>query len=617
MTSITTALPYHWLILASVVALASLALSLHLVRQQLASSSRRGTVALLNILGHACILLLLTDPQLPSDTSARTTLVTDSETSGNALAPGYLAPWVEADRAKDLKRVPGVAALPFLAPETTELRIVGAGLTRDDWRHIPDNWRVSSALEAEADGLVAVNWARQVNIGEEWVLSGRLFMSESASTDIFTASLRDPAGREVASQKIRPGDRFVLPARTGINGPILYSLHLTDRDGTLRYSEPVPVAVRTPRPARLLVVQSAPSFETRHMSNWANTYGAELFIHTRVSKGRYIVRASSSVAAATTASTGLAVDFGSYDMAVMDGRAYLELDSTQKTALEESVRAGLGLMIIADSALVEATPAERAPLLSGFVIEKQDTASNSAVPVWDGNVEADLSLPVLPVSIRANGGRTIVGSSRGPSINIVQPLGLGRVSVTRLRQRSAWATAGETGLYTSYWRHILEHVSRMEQGERLIPQDSGQIPYPGQPMKACALGTKAELRIAITRPADNATADLLHLARDRAGSGLSCSNYVPTMTGWYTRQLLLPDGTVVDEDQFHVFAKTDWAGNDRWQRMLATRDRIAQATSTQGAALASSTHSLFSPLLLGLLLMIIASILWAERKIPS
>jgi hypothetical protein len=590
-----------------------------MVRTRLAPSPRRSLVIGLNVIAHVCVLLLLADPRVPSGEGITVTLVTDSGvvTASSALEQVYLAPWINKPETRGEKALPGIAALPFLVPEASDVQIVGAGLSRAAWHHIPAVWRVSSDSRATPEGLVAVNWPKQVNVGEEWTLSGQLMLAESATGDIFTVSLRDPADREVAVRKVKNGDRFVLAARAGIDGPLLYSLQLADRDGTILQQEHVPVSVRTQHPPRILVVQSSPSFETRHMSNWANSYGAELYIHTRISKGRYLLR-SSDQESAGLAGEALSTDFHGYDMAIMDGRAYLDLEVAQKSSLEDAVNAGLGLMIIADSALVEAMPASRANLLAAFQFEKQDKARNSAIPVWDDAPEAEIFLPVLPVTIAATGGSTIVRAADGTTVNVVKSFGLGRVSVSRLRQRFAWATAGEMGLYTAYWAHIQRQVSRVESGGRLVPHDSMTMTYSGEAAAICALtGTPGTtVSVAPLLRGGDGDGDVLPLARDKASSGRFCSMYVPSEPGWYSRSLTLADGTTIDRDHFYAFAQTDWASNEQWQRLVATQARIARAVPNPGEGQIAVMTSLIRPLWLCLFLLTVAAILWTERKIP-
>jgi hypothetical protein len=616
MTSLSFDLPYYWLIPACLITAGSLWLCLRMVFARLAPSPRRRLVAALNILAHGCVLLLLADPQVPSHEGTTVTLVTDS--SGTEILSAqqlYLAPWLQTPGTTEGKSLPSISALAFLAPEATQLRIIGAGLNREDWRHIPASWRVNWDASATPEGLVAINWPQQVNVGEEWVLSGQLMLSESDASDIFTVSLRDPADREVAARKVKNGDRFMLPARTGIGGPLLYSVQLTDRDGTLLQQEAAPVAVHSQRPPRILVVQSSPSFETRHMSNWASSYGAELYVHTRISKGRYLLR-SNNEEAAEHASDALPVDFRAYDMAIMDGRAYLDLEREQKSSLEDAVNAGLGLMIVADSALVEATPSDRSNLLAPFHFEKQEKARNSSLPAWDGAPKAEIFLPVLPVEITATEGNTIVSAADGSAINVVTSYGMGRVSVSRLRQRFAWATAGETGLYTSYWAHIQKQVSRVESLGRLVPHSSTEITYAGKASAICALNGSSGAVASVARLAYEGEAEAIPLSPDNAGSGRFCSTYVPTAAGWHTRSLHLADGTLIDQDHFYAFAQTDWISNEQRQRILATQDRISRAAEASAEAQFAALKSLIRPLWLGVIFLFAAAVLWAERKIP-
>ena len=143
-------------------------------------------------------------------------------------------------------------------------------------------------------GLVSMRWQRQLNRGQWQRVSGVLQVAPAEAKGnlqqtLYHVYLKDPAGQVVAQQAVRDGETFELLVNVKTEGLWQYQLALAKAsDDITVVEENLAFEVTRPSFAKLLIRQSAPSFETRHVKNWAVEQGAQVTVETQISKNRYI-----------------------------------------------------------------------------------------------------------------------------------------------------------------------------------------------------------------------------------------------------------------------------------------------------------------------------------------
>lgn len=597
--------------------LASFAFTLRMVRGRGISSRRFWIVASLNAIAYGTLVLLLLDPKSPIEHTRAATLLTEAPTAPATgfNAPIYLAPGIAEVDGLEATPLYALGQLPLKEPGLGKLKISGHGLSEAGWLEIPANVPVEWTAPAFT-GIYDARWPRTVMVGESWHITGKYKAAADTNPDaIFTAELIDPAGNIVASKRLKSDQAFTLTARTKTAGPLLYRLKVTDRKGDTLSTETVPVFATRPKPTKLMVVQSAPSFEARHMLEWAARFGADLTVQTQISKDRYLTQ-SSKPDAPNQLSPFAPELLAAQDMLVIDGRSLTSLDAVSRVSLEEAVHAGLGVLVVADSNLIKSIDDMQGMLLAGFELKEVSAQNQSAAPRWP-TAATEMPLPVLPFQIIPKDGTPLVISETGRVLNLMKTKGLGRVALSLVRQRHAWATSGDTALYAAYWSYIMAELARPTPHDRIVPPAENKIARVADKTTVCALGTTPNLMLEIKGTgAAHTFSPTTQLVPEQAGSPRSCAAFYPQTSGWYHARLLSEsESTPLDKVYIYAHARKDWAAVDAQERQAATAIRMAHTFNQEATPTSTQMGKAIPPFWLWLTFVITAALLWIERKL--
>lgn len=595
--------------------LASFAFTLRLVRGRGISRRRFWIVASLNAIAYGTVVLLLLDPKSPVEHTRAVTLLTDTPIATEFDTPIYLAPGITKMDGLEATPLYALGQLPLKESGLGRLKISGHGLSETDWKALPAGVPIEWTAPT-ITGTYDARWPRTVMVGESWHITGKYKAAQDTNPDaIFTVELIDPAGNIVASKRLKSDQAFTLKARTKTAGPLLYRLKVTDRKGDTLSTETVPVFATRPKPTKLMVVQSAPSFEARHMLEWAARFGADLTVQTQISKDRYLSQ-SSKPEEANQLSPFAPETLAAQDMLVIDGRSLTTLDAVSRAALEEAVHAGLGVLIVADSDLIKSIDDMQGALLAGFELKEVSAQNQSAAPRWPA-AATEMPLPVLPFEIIQKAGTPLVISETGRVLNLMQTKGLGRVALSLLRQRHAWATSGDTALYAAYWSYIMAELARPSVYDRIVPPAENKIARVADKTTVCALGTNPNLKLEIKGTgAAHTFSRTAQLVPEQAGSPRSCAAYYPQTSGWYEVRLFLEnESTPLDNAYIYAHARKDWAAVDAQERQAATAIRMERTSNQEAPPTSTQMGKAIPPFWLWLTLVITAALLWIERKL--
>ncbi len=568
-----------------------------------AGAARRWGVALLNLVALAAIAALLAPPAVEREASAAVTLLTEGadEPSGGGTVFATADARIGASPRVQRLQTPGQLALR--RPDLHALDVHGHGLAPDLWTELPTDLDVRFT-PPPISGPVQPQWPRQLALGEALVVSGELRLP--AAEQVAELRLVDPAGREVATTSARSGQAFSLTGVPRAPGALVYRLQVA-RGDTVLSDDPVAVHVDASRGARLLVLQSAPSFETRQLSGWAADRGHPLLILTGISRDRdlaqgvnlpadAVLELSPSVLAAT-------------DLAIVDGRRWAGMAEVRRALLLEAVQAGMGLLLLADTELAAwlETPANRD--LVGLALAAI-APPDPQWPLWDG-ATPDRPLPIAPWRIEAGSARQLTVSENGRLLEAWRPLGEGRLGVSLLRERHGWATSGETTTFTRYWTRTLRALGREDATPRWLPPDPRALPAPGDRLTLCA-DPAPGLSLRARPLAAPEQAWQASLVAHTTGAPLSCGHYWPAQAGWHRAELLDANGRVLDQRTRFVFDGNEWRSARREVRQAATQARATTADHDT-----RRVRTPVSPWWAWGLLLLSGSLLWAERRLAD
>ena len=572
------------------------------------SRARWTGVAALNAVACLAIFALVAPPVVLQPASDALTLLTEgAESPAGAVAKTYVAP-----DAGDYGRGPAylldAGQLPLREPALGMLTVAGHGLEEAQLQQFQDDVTVRF-VPPPLGGFVATTWARSLRQGEPLIVKGRYLKASSLSAT--TVELLDPAGVAVATHDLLAGDAFALVTYPKAPGLLGYRLRVLDNERELE-AEPVPVYVRPGERPVIYVLQSAPSFETRQLRNWAGDNSATLVIDTVITRGRELRQlvntdplAGDRLSPALLEATGLAV---------VDGRAWAGLDAGRRAWFVEAVLGGMGLLILADGDLAAYLDDEDA-LLQGFGLVEQERDPDGYVPGWLGSQSEQL-LPLASLALEYEDGVELTRTRSGEVVEAYRNVGLGRVAISVLRERHRWLTSGDEATYTAYWARLLGRLGRPAALPYLLPMASDAWPRPERRSRLCALAGDADMSFEVG-PLHGETLLSLESAAPSVGGPRRCAEFWPQQAGWHRVGLYAGDtGEARDEAYFYVFAEDEWQAHWRYERQQATLARATAGVEDQ-AAMTRTARIDIDPLWPWLLFMFSAGLLWLERRLSD
>ena len=515
-------------------------------------------------------------------------------------------------------------------PTLQHLVVIGDGMTMQQWQRFKqrkgsNDPAISVTLKkgSAVTGLVSMRWQRQLNRGQWQRVSGVLQVAPAEAIGnlqqtIYHVYLKDPAGQVVAQQAVRDGETFELLVNVKTEGLWQYQLALAKAsDDITVVEENLAFEVTRPSFAKLLIRQSAPSFETRHVKNWAVEQGAQVTVETQISKNRYISqhanypqedRSDEKTAQVDSFDTLSTLD--QYDLLIIDARGLMKLSQHQQDNLAVAVKRGLGVLVIGDSTLF--TENNLPEVLNQFRISHGSTIeSDQSLLSWQFD-QAGEPLNVIAADIPASSGFSLVKGAEGRVIVPGIHWGLGKVAISLTNQTYQWHTAGQRQLYSRYWQFLFESLARQSLAPYLLPVENDHLNIARQPLPRCfSVNENLYSRLADYalryEGTEGKPVALIPLV-DEVNQNMACGVIYPAYSGWQRITLSANEETL--SHSFYVYNESDWPAWQQ-QRKHNAGKRMQSAMQT-GLKQTYWTEISLWPLWWGLLLM--CSLLWIERK---
>ena len=515
-------------------------------------------------------------------------------------------------------------------PTLQHLVVIGDGMTMQQWQRFKqrkgsNDPAISVTLKkgSAVTGLVSMRWQRQLNRGQWQRVSGVLQVAPAEAKGnlqqtLYHVYLKDPAGQVVAQQAVRDGETFELLVNVKTEGLWQYQLALAKAsDDITVVEENLAFEVTRPSLAKLLIRQSAPSFETRHVKNWAVEQGAQVTVETQISKNRYISqhanypqedRSDEKTAQVDSFDTLSTLD--QYDLLIIDARGLMKLSQHQQDNLAVAVKRGLGVLVIGDSTLF--TENNLPEVLNQFRISHGSTIeSDQSLLSWQFD-QAGEPLNVIAADIPASSGFSLVKGAEGRVIVPGIHWGLGKVAISLTNQTYQWHTAGQRQLYSRYWQFLFESLARQSLAPYLLPVENDHLNIARQPLPRCfSVNENLYSRLADYalryEGTEGKPVALIPLV-DEVNQNMACGVIYPASSGWQRITLSANEETL--SHSFYVYNESDWPAWQQ-QRKHNAGKRMQSAMQT-GLKQTYWTEISLWPLWWGLLLM--CSLLWIERK---
>jgi len=612
------------LILLAVMLLFSLLLVLNSVIKRLfqRAPARALVVIALNTIAYASVLLFLLEPRISRQLEQSITLVTEgtvledvrySDSSNLYVAPG-VDPSVAAKHFKNANWLLDVGQLQLREPALGEIKLHGYGLDHDQWRIFPAQMQINFN-PPQIYGFTAMRWQRSLVEGETMVVTGRYHSPEPGA--IIELRLLDPADNLVNTTRIKGGQDFSLSTQIKSRGNLEFRLQAWQA-GVQLSGQLLAFESTSGVPLNIMIRQSAPSFETRALTNEASANGHRFRVYTDISKGKTLEQTTNLPGDADTGfSPGVLAE---QDLLIMDGRSLANLPDTQLGWLQDSIEKGLGLLVLADSTLLEGFDDLNTNILKGFQLASLPRAQEVLSPrlLIRDSTGWQQPLQTAAIHLEASDANVLVDDGQGRSLVTSRSKGLGYIAISLIKNTHSWFTSGQNADWGEYWSSIFASLARQRTASYLLPQAETGFHRVGERAEVCALAVEKNTRVLIQSDKPRETQEMfeLQLSADNLNSSLQCAYFWPETNGWHRLQLVSGNsGDILDQKVIYVFKSDQWLAQQRNQRVQATRAMASNINAQPQESRAKWVSEPINPFWLWLTLVLSASVLWLERKL--
>ena len=432
----------------------------------------------------------------------------------------------EAPPLRDVERVPDLATALRRHPGMQRLRIVGAGLEardRDAVRGLALDFRPAPLPR----GLAELDAPSDVVAGNAVRIDGRAQDMRGG-----VAELLDPGRSRVDRIALSDDGRFALGATTRVPGAAIFTLRLRDANGRVVEDIAVPMQVETMPAPRALLLAGAPGPEVKYLRRWARDAGVPMQAQMTVGGG---------VQLGDTPIVLNAEALKRFDVVVLDERAWSALGASQRAALTDALRGGLGVLLRVTAALSEGERQRLRPL--GFVVadgrdaapvrlaqsRRDDDALRARVgpgtrdQARSGN-EAIPEAPALSrrdLQIAATDGVPLLRDDVGDALAVWRAEGRGRIGVWTVTDTYRLVLAGRNDLHGELWSDALATLARAQPGRSVAIEGERRV---GERLTLCGVGVHTSVE---TQGRGTG------LQIDPAAGARACAAYWPRQEGWY------------------------------------------------------------------------------------
>lgn len=354
------------------------------------------------------------------------------------------------------------AALPIVdaralwrdEPGLAAVTVRGYGLDRWDWSGFSGTVRFEPAsLPA---GVARAFWPRRLALGEAFEVEGSVVAPTGAKV-----ILEGPGGPE-DERAVNPSAApvpFRLRGLPRTHGRQLYTLRALALSGTEIEHESLDVVVEPAALPAVLVLESAPRFETRYLKDWLTGIGARFAVRSTISKDRF--RSESPAVPSPAGAVSVLekrldrASLAPFDVVMADPSALDALSAAERTALAAAIDQGMGLLV----ALPRGVGIEHA----SFAVHPPEVRTVpgldllAARSTWPGGLE----VPALDIEARELvGGEPLIADPSGRRLAVALRRGRGTLVWSVLHDTYRYVLEGNASAHRALWSRLLSAAAR-------------------------------------------------------------------------------------------------------------------------------------------------------------
>lgn len=528
------------------------------------------------------------------------------------------------------------------------LKIVGDGLNEKQWQQLDfsniNGVELAFLPSKRLLGVIELNWPKELYLGQTMKLVGKL---QKPRTDNENYQLSLFYNKQLIDSTSAAEDgSFSLKTSTKISGLFNYQLVLNRQsmessaantvDNTTEKASGVPLnemllskaeliediafSVAGSSKPRVIIKQSAPSFETRQLKQWLVQANSPVKVITKISKNKWSQQLinfdesakdeSEKSASKSSNSHQLSANLlHEADLLILDSRALLNLELTELSALELAVKEGLGLYINIDESLLQTSQLMKDKsmhLLASFAFQSLTLEQNQVIPLWPGQNAIDIESPAMTravaIDITARHGQVLVASADGRQLVVNQQFGLGNVAISTLTQTYPWALESGEVFYSQYWQTILSKVTRVN-STRWLAAASDKLTLAKQQTEVCLISSSKQI-----------FSPEIKLSNYPLSTYKKCGLQVSNEAGWTRLQALNENQMLLTEQTRYIYPRSAFKA---WQQADKQKRSIRNSSLSAFSAIkktATAQYQEINKRYLWLILLLSLTFLWLERK---
>ncbi len=400
--------------------------------------------------------------------------------------------------------------------------------------------------------------------------------------------LMGPSGVEdstsFSKEGIFPFTFHIVPKQTGL---FLYSIE--SKNDSESSSQKFPVEVLPERKLKIFISVKYPTAEVRYLKNFLAEKGNSVIARFQVSKNNYRYEYSNTNEVRINSLSIAALK--SFDLIVVDNESIEALSSLEQNQLLESVRQGLGLLIVYNSITSKSTN----PLQIPFKNFKSDTARIRLASSY-------FTFPTLPATVDSNAIESIIQNKERILAGYLNK-GAGKIGFQSLQETYRLQLEGRDTEYAILWTPIIEQVAKRHETKSKIELEQSFPIYTDEPITVNVISSEAAPKLFSNSIALPLREDVII---DDYWHGTTWADGI----GWHAFS--------IQEDSipknYYVSNRTEWQSLRIAQQQRAN-SLASQSKKSITKAIINTERESIPQLLFYLLFLISAGFLWLVPKL--
>ena len=438
-------------------------------------------------------------------------------------------------------------------------------------------------------GITRLKYNSSYTVGDLEIIKG-IYSNGSRGHKLI---LQGPSGIALDSVELttEATQEFQMTLDSKISGNYLFNVLEKDSVGKTITKDPLPVTILKQDPLKILIINGAPTFETKYLKNFLANEGHEVAVRSRLTTSRYKFEYFNLKIKPVIGFTEKKLEI--FDLVIIDANSLRNLSRTGRSALETSIRDnGLGLLIQPENSYFTAS-FQLSPF--SFTSEKSNDAS---IEEWP-----KITIGKHPFRFKAETRIEPILNSNSKTLSAYKRIGSGRIGTTLLQNTYDLVLNGRSETYRYLWAKTIKSLSK--RGRPTVEWSSnGIVGYKDEPFKF-------QLRTSLNEPIVNTNDESTIPMRSHMDiSTLWEGTSFPREIGW---QKFNVQQDTTATFSFYVTDTTHWRSLNTYRTIKANKRHLTNTNVID--SMPNKSFSLINPIWFFIIFTLGIGYLWLAPKL--